>query len=73
MTHHEQAAGEAMGWRIIALSVAAWFVPDTAYSLWSGFWQNAVLNLAFLILFAVPLGATYNTQHGADGDVVPRA
>ena len=67
------AAGAAIGWRIIALSVAAWFVPDTAYSLWSGFWQNAVLNLVFLIVFAVPLVATYNTQRGEDGNVVRRA
>ena len=25
-------------------TVAAWFIPDTTFSLWSGFWQNAVLN-----------------------------
>lgn len=52
------AAGEPIGWRIIAISAPAWFVPDTAYSLWSGFWQNAVLNSVFLVLFAVPLLAT---------------
>jgi hypothetical protein len=47
------------GWQMLAISVTAWFVPDTAFSLWSGFWQNAVLNLVFAILFAVPLAATY--------------
>jgi hypothetical protein len=52
------AAGVRAGWNIITLSVAAWFVPDTAYSLLSGFWQNALLNSAFLTLFAVPLWAT---------------
>lgn len=52
------AAGHRAGWNIVALSVAAWFVPDTAYSLASGYWQNAVLNLAFVALFAVPLIAT---------------
>jgi hypothetical protein len=57
------AAADPIGWRIIALSVLAWFVPDTAYSLWSGFWQNAVLNLVFLMLFAVPLLATRNSRH----------
>ena len=31
------------GWQIIAVSVAAWFIPDTTFSLWSGSWQNAVL------------------------------
>lgn len=59
------AAGAAIGWRIIAISVATWFVPDTAYSLWSGFWQNAVLNLVLFVLFAVPLAATYSLQRGA--------
>jgi hypothetical protein len=51
------------GWQIIAVSVVAWFVPDTAFSLWSGFWQNAVLNFTFAILFAVPLAATYRRIH----------
>lgn len=52
------ASGARAGWNVIALSVAAWFVPDTAYSLISGFWQNALLNTAFLALFAIPLWAT---------------
>lgn len=60
------ASGDRIGWRIIALSVLAWFVPDTAYSLRSGFWQNAVLNLVFLVLFAVPLLATHNSRHDPD-------
>jgi hypothetical protein len=51
--------GEAEGWRMMTLSVTAWFIPDTGYSLWSGFWQNAVLNLGFAIAFAIPLIATY--------------
>jgi hypothetical protein len=52
------ARGLRVGWNLVALSVAAWFVPDTAYSLGSGYWQNAVLNAVFLFLFAVPLWAT---------------
>jgi hypothetical protein len=51
--------GKRIGWNIICLSVVAWFVPDTAYSLLSGFWQNALLNTAFLTLFAIPLWATH--------------
>jgi len=50
--------GMRIGWNLVALSVAAWFVPDTIYSVWSGFWQNAVLNAAFLALFVLPLWAT---------------
>lgn len=53
--------GQQEGWRMIAVSLVAWFVPDTAFSLWSGFWQNAVLNCGLALLFAVPLAATYAT------------
>ena len=47
------------GWLILSVSVAVWFIPDTLFSLWTGFWQNAVLNLVFGLLFAIPLVATY--------------
>jgi hypothetical protein len=49
--------GSRIGWNLVALSVAAWFVPDTGYSLWAGFWQNALLNAVFFGLFALPLWA----------------
>ena len=52
------ASGIRQGWNFIALSLVAWFVPDTGYSRASGFWQNAVLNCTFLLLFAIPLWAT---------------
>ncbi len=55
------AKGQRDGWYIIVWSVIAWYVPDTAYSILSGFWQNAVLNTLFLLLFAIPLWATH--QH----------
>ncbi len=57
------ASGSRLGWRIVTLSVGTWFVSDTGYSLWSGFWQNAVLNIVFLVLFAVPLAAVYRVCH----------
>lgn len=47
------------GWVILSVSVTVWFVPDTLFSLWTGFWQNAVLNLVFALLFAIPLVATH--------------
>jgi len=53
------SVGQRTAWNIIAISVGGWFIPDTTYSLISGYWQNAVLNLAFLLLFAPPLVATY--------------
>ena len=52
------AQGSKLGWQLVAGSLFAWFVPDTAYSLISGYWQNAVLNIGFALLFAVPLAAT---------------
>lgn len=55
------ADGMRLGWNLVALSVAAWFVPDTIYSLSSGFWQNAVLNAVFFGLFGIPLWATRAT------------
>lgn len=56
--------GNPDAWWLITLSVLAWFVPDTAFSLRSGFWQNAVLNLVALVLFAVPLVATFRAAAG---------
>ena len=47
--------GSKDAWSAFAVSLLAWFVPDTAYSLLSGFWQNAVLNMGFAVLFAMPL------------------
>ena len=56
-----RARGDRLAWNLIAMSVGAWYLPDTAYSLMSGFWQNAVLNTIFLVLFAVPLWALRGT------------
>lgn len=46
-------------WLTLAVSLAAWLIPDTAFSLWFGFSQNAVLNAVIAVLFSVPLAATY--------------
>ncbi len=47
-------------WLTLAASLTAWFIPDTAYSVWSGFWQNAAFNIVFIVFFAIPLIATYS-------------
>lgn len=57
------ARGAREGWTTIAVAVGAWFVPDTAFSLWSGFWQNALLNLVVALAFLVPLAATWRSFH----------
>jgi len=54
-------------WRLIAISLVAWFIPDTAISLFYGFWQNALLNLAIAVLFAIPLGFTFKASHSSIG------
>jgi hypothetical protein len=55
VTRELLAKGSRMGWNLIAISLGAWFIPDTTYSLLSGYWQNAALNIVFLALFALPL------------------
>lgn len=57
------ARGELFAWNIVAVSVLTWFIPDTFISIWSGFWQNAVLNVFFILLFSAPLLATYRAFH----------
>jgi hypothetical protein len=52
------AEGSRDAWVLVAGSVGAWFVADTSYSLLSGYWQNALLNTGFLMLFVPPLWAT---------------
>ncbi len=56
--------GSREGWLMLVASLAAWFIPDTLFSLWTGFWQNAVLNAAIAVLFAIPLAATFNAFYG---------
>lgn len=51
--------GVRVGWLNLAVSVGLWYLPDTYLSLQTGFWQNAILNTVFVILFAIPLAATY--------------
>lgn len=58
--------GESEAWTLISVCVLVWFVPDTAYSLWAGFWPNAVLNAGLAALLAVPLVATYRLFHPRD-------
>lgn len=50
--------GQREGWLLIALPFTAWYLADTAFSLRTGFWRNAVLNTVLAVLFAIPLAAT---------------
>ncbi len=57
------ARGVPGAWFIIAVSMSVWFVTDTLFSLWSGFWPNAILNTVFGALFIVPLLGTYRVYY----------
>lgn len=57
--------GSKEAWHMFVVSLIAWFIPDTAYSLISGFWQNGILNAGFILMFSVPLIALRSfVQHG---------
>lgn len=43
---------------MLAAPLILWFVADSAFSLYTGFWQNVLLNAVLLLLFFIPLGAT---------------
>ncbi|MCK6554182.1 hypothetical protein L6Q96_06295 [Candidatus Binatia bacterium] len=51
--------GSREAWLTVAVSLAAWFVPDTIFSVWTGFWPNAILNASLAVVFLIPLAATY--------------
>ena len=59
LIQHFFRKGIKISWSIISLSFLGWFVPDTIFSLTSGYSANALLNMVFLFLFAVPLVTTY--------------
>jgi hypothetical protein len=51
--------GERSAWNTLALSLLCWFVIDTGFSLAVGNVAHALFNLLFLVMFAIPLAATY--------------
>jgi hypothetical protein len=48
-------AGQRHAWNTIAVSVGAWFLTDTSHSIWHGVWGNVALNVATIVMFAVPM------------------
>lgn len=57
--------GDPFAWQLIAVPVLAWYVLDTAFSLASGYPENAVLNTVFLLALMTPLVATYRQFYPA--------
>ncbi len=54
----------SQAWLTLSVSLAMWCLPDTAYSLWSGFWHNAAFNAVFVVLLGTPLIFTYRACRG---------
>ena len=49
------ASDPQTGGKIITYGIWSWFVVDSAGSIASGAWFNAVLNIGFLLMFILPL------------------
>ena len=58
-------------WRLITGGLIAWYVIDSAASIATGFWLNAVSNTAVLIGYLVPIAASgvLGQQTGTIGHV----
>jgi hypothetical protein len=51
--------GEWEAWLGVTLSMTVWYVVDSIWSVATGFYENALLNTGFFVLFIIPLAATY--------------
>lgn len=49
---------ERGAWLMLALPLVLWYVTNSWFSVYTGFWHNVVFNLVFLSLYAIPLAAT---------------
>ena len=47
--------GERWAWWSMVGALATWFVLDVGFSFWTGFWANALLNMAFGAALFLPL------------------
>jgi hypothetical protein len=48
------------GWYAVTGSIVVWFLLDSGVSISAGYWQNAVFNVVFFVLFIIPLAATFH-------------
>ncbi len=58
MAAHRLGADAAPVWRLATIGMVAWFVIDSALSVATGFWMNAVSNTGLAIGYLVPLLAS---------------
>jgi len=55
VSEHVFRADQALGRKLILTPLLAWFFTDSAGSILTGAWFNAVMNAVFLALFLIPL------------------
>jgi len=58
MAAHRLGADAAPVWRLATIGMVAWFVIDSALSVATGFWMNAVSNTGLAIGYLVPVLAS---------------
>jgi hypothetical protein len=56
---------ERWAWVGIAIAITAWFVPDTAISVYHGVWVNVALNCVLAAGFYLPLLGTRRAVFGS--------
>ena len=55
VTTHIYAENPQIGGKVILFSILSWFIIDSTGSIIAGFAANAVMNLVFLAIFALPV------------------
>ena len=63
--------GQREGWYAVTVSIMVWFLIDSGFSISTGFWQNAVFNVIFFVLFIIPLAATYRRFNDVSSSTKP--
>jgi len=53
--------GERWAWLTLTIGLLIWFVVDSIASAASGVYLNVALNTGFLLMYGIPLFATYRT------------
>ena len=59
LVHVPFRRGERWAWLALDVSIFAWFIIDSVVSASNGMPVNVLFNLVFLLLFAIPLLATW--------------
>lgn len=56
--------GERWAWLTLTIGLVVWYVVDSIASAASGVYLNIILNTSFLLMYGIPLFATYRSFFG---------